>query len=151
MHISRISPLANMRWLATGEQAPRWLRWRMRTGFFAPRAKNSSMPGWCLSSKKKGHHKGVLLLEAPPRIELGNNGFADRCLTAWLWCRMKFCWVGPPRSCPFGQYTRLIPSHPCLCLVRRVCELGIMVLQTAALPTGLRVVWNFAEASEISS
>ena len=26
-------------------------------------------------------------MEAPPRIELGNKGFADLCLTAWLWCR----------------------------------------------------------------
>ena len=25
--------------------------------------------------------------EAPPRIELGNKGFADLCLTAWLWRR----------------------------------------------------------------
>ena len=25
-------------------------------------------------------------MEAPPRIELGNKGFADLCLTAWLWC-----------------------------------------------------------------
>ena len=27
----------------------------------------------------------VFILEAPPRIELGNKGFADLCLTAWLW------------------------------------------------------------------
>ena len=24
-------------------------------------------------------------LEAPPRFELGNQGFADPCLTTWLW------------------------------------------------------------------
>ncbi len=28
------------------------------------------------------------IVEAPPRIELGNKGFADLCLTAWLWCRI---------------------------------------------------------------
>ena len=27
-------------------------------------------------------------VEAAPRIELGNKGFADLCLTAWL-CRQK--------------------------------------------------------------
>ena len=26
-------------------------------------------------------------LEAPPRLELGNRGFADLCLTTWLWRR----------------------------------------------------------------
>ena len=26
-------------------------------------------------------------LEAPPGIGPGNKGFADLCLTAWLWCR----------------------------------------------------------------
>ena len=32
----------------------------------------------------------VIIMEAPPRIELGNEGFADLCLTAWLWCRIQF-------------------------------------------------------------
>ena len=26
-----------------------------------------------------------VFLEAPPRFELGNKGFADLCLTTWLW------------------------------------------------------------------
>jgi hypothetical protein len=26
-----------------------------------------------------------MFLEAPPRFELGNKGFADLCLTTWLW------------------------------------------------------------------
>ena len=30
------------------------------------------------------------VMEAPPRIELGNKGFADLCLTARLWGRNKF-------------------------------------------------------------
>ena len=29
-------------------------------------------------------------LEAPPRFELGHKGFADLCLTTWLWCRIQF-------------------------------------------------------------
>ena len=28
---------------------------------------------------------GITKLEVPPRFELGNEGFADLCLTAWLW------------------------------------------------------------------
>ncbi len=31
-----------------------------------------------------------LFLEATPRFELGNQGFAGPCLTAWL-CRLKWC------------------------------------------------------------
>ncbi len=27
-------------------------------------------------------------LEAPPRFELGNKGFADLCLASWLWRRI---------------------------------------------------------------
>ena len=37
-------------------------------------------------SKKTLLMKCFFALEAPPRIELGNKGFADLCLTAWL-CR----------------------------------------------------------------
>ena len=33
-------------------------------------------------------------MEAPPRIELGNKGFADLCLTAWLWCRIRHSGAG---------------------------------------------------------
>ena len=28
-------------------------------------------------------------LEATPRFELGNKGFADLCLTTWLWRRIQ--------------------------------------------------------------
>ena len=31
----------------------------------------------------------LLSMEAPPRFELGNKGFADLCLTTWLWCHIK--------------------------------------------------------------
>ena len=27
----------------------------------------------------------LFFLEAPPRFELGRKGFADLCLTTWLW------------------------------------------------------------------
>ena len=27
-------------------------------------------------------------MEAPPRFELGHKGFADLCLTTWLWCHI---------------------------------------------------------------
>ena len=30
-------------------------------------------------------------LEAPPRFELGDKGFADPCLTTWLWRRFFQC------------------------------------------------------------
>ena len=44
--------------------------------------------------KKSAHLRVRNFLEAPPRIELGNKGFADLCLTAWLWCRIWNCvWV----------------------------------------------------------
>ena len=33
------------------------------------------------TNKEKDQEK----LEAPPRFELGRKGFADLCLTAWLW------------------------------------------------------------------
>ena len=35
--------------------------------------------------KKTLVQKNESFLEATPRIELGNNGFADRGLTTWLW------------------------------------------------------------------
>ena len=38
--------------------------------------------------KVKGGIVGYrLFLEAPSRFELENEGFADLCLTTWLWCR----------------------------------------------------------------
>ena len=40
---------------------------------------------------KKSLQSRTLLLEAPPRLELGSRGFADLCLTTWLWrlyCRI---------------------------------------------------------------
>ena len=31
----------------------------------------------------------ALLMEVPPRFELGNRGFADLCLTTWLWYQIR--------------------------------------------------------------
>ncbi len=40
--------------------------------------------------KKLSNPIGLLnFLEAPPGIGPGNKGFADLCLTAWLWRRMR--------------------------------------------------------------
>ena len=34
---------------------------------------------------KKHFERSAFCLEAPPRFELGNKGFAGLCLTTWLW------------------------------------------------------------------
>lgn len=39
--------------------------------------------------KKLTEQKLCESLEAPPRFELGNKGFADLCLTTWLWRRIQ--------------------------------------------------------------
>ena len=46
------------------------------------------------NNKKHGNPFGFpcCILEVPPRFELGNKGFADLRLTAWLWHRKK--WSG---------------------------------------------------------
>ena len=38
-----------------------------------------------ISLKKPRSYERGFFLEVPPRFELGNRGFADRCLTTWLW------------------------------------------------------------------
>ena len=44
--------------------------------------------GGVASSKQKRHAlRTVFVLEAPPGIGPGNKGFADLCLTTWLWRR----------------------------------------------------------------
>ena len=37
-----------------------------------------------------GRTGAYIFLEAPPRLELGNRGFAVRCLTTWLWRHIRF-------------------------------------------------------------
>jgi hypothetical protein len=56
-------------------------------------------PGCALESLTLGRDRGNrkaktprlrgLLFEVPPRFELGNGGFADHCLTTWLWHRTE--------------------------------------------------------------
>ena len=40
--------------------------------------------------KKKSRTCVQDFLEAPPGFEPGRKGFADLCLTTWLWCHMAF-------------------------------------------------------------
>ena len=42
------------------------------------------------SKNKSTSHEVLLFLEAPPGFEPGNKGFADLCLTTWLWRRIQF-------------------------------------------------------------
>ena len=37
----------------------------------------------------KFQRSSVNVMEATPRFELGNKGFADLCLTTWLWRRIQ--------------------------------------------------------------
>ena len=60
--------------------------------------------------KKKTVRRLSFFLEAPPRIELGNKGFADLCLTAWLWCLIHIWFFGKERvlfQAPLERITRL--------------------------------------------
>ena len=43
----------------------------------------------CKIKKKAAEESAAFLMEATPRFELGNKGFADLCLTTWL-CRHYF-------------------------------------------------------------
>ena len=45
------------------------------------------LPLFLYTDKGSSHNESYesFLLEAPPRFELGNKGFADLCLTTWLW------------------------------------------------------------------
>ena len=43
-----------------------------------------------ISKKKSTSYEVLFFLEAPPRFELGNKGFADLCLTTWLWRHIEF-------------------------------------------------------------
>ena len=40
----------------------------------------------CYIGKKQTPRFEEFVLEAPPRFELGNQAFAELCLTTWLWC-----------------------------------------------------------------
>ena len=46
---------------------------------------------YILTKNKLTEQKLCELLEAPPRFELGHRGFADLCLTTWLW---RLIWSG---------------------------------------------------------
>ena len=57
---------------------------------------------------QKSTPKGAFL-EAPPGIGPGNKGFADLCLTAWLWRRMKMSF-GLPKLICLERITGLEPA-----------------------------------------
>ena len=41
-----------------------------------------------LKKERASQRLALFFLEAPPRFELGHKGFADLCLTTWLWRRI---------------------------------------------------------------
>ncbi len=51
--------------------------------------------------KNKTVQRLSYFLEAPPGFEPGRKGFADLCLTTWLWCHIKLylesLWLIPKR------------------------------------------------------
>ena len=89
----------------------------------------TSIPATARSARYTGHAREApcapppqrqLSMEEPPRFELGNGGFADHCLTTWLWLlkalamyqtsaarstRPRHCSVTPPavRRVPWGR------------------------------------------------
>ena len=71
--------------LAEGEHH-RDAKHRLRSAHHVPRSgTHRSKKGFCHSDKSP------FLMEAPPRFGLGHKGFADLCLTTWLWRRI---WSG---------------------------------------------------------
>ena len=52
---------------------------RINISYLLPKQRKTG----CLFEKASG-----MGLEVPPRFELGNKGFADLCLTTWLWRRV---------------------------------------------------------------
>ena len=77
------------------------------------------------NNKKHGNHFGFpcCIMEVPPRFDLGNKGFADLRLTAWLWHRKK--WSGrrgsdsrPPPWQGGALPTELLPHMNGVFLVR---------------------------------
>ena len=73
--------------------------------------------GWRGQQKRSAHR---LIKEVPPGFEPGNEGFADLCLTTWLWHQTK--WSGrrgsDPRPPPWqggALPTELLPHIPRTC------------------------------------
>ena len=49
----------------------------------------------------------LTMMEAPPRLELGNRGFAVRCLTTWLWRHIQDLRTKCPQILLLERATRL--------------------------------------------
>ncbi len=57
-------------------------------------------------AQKKSIPEGMLVrMEAPPRFELGHEGFADLCLTAWLWRRQDLSSIANA-----GTFVKSLPN-----------------------------------------
>jgi hypothetical protein len=67
------------------------------------------LPWFLVASSNPGGNKKtafrLFFLEAPPRFELGNKGFADLCLTTWLWCRFGAGYEIRTRDFHLGKVT----------------------------------------------
>ncbi len=72
------------------------------------------------SKKSAPSSDGADFLEVPPRFELGNEGFADLCLTTWLWHRIGAGDEARTRYLHLGKvalyqmsYTRVVVGANC--------------------------------------
>ena len=75
---------------SSDEEAPPRLESPPGTRRRLPPSQSQSKQGSTVSKRKNRSCDRPFLLEAPPRLELGNRGFAVRCLTTWLWRHMRF-------------------------------------------------------------
>ena len=76
-----------------------------RTHHF-PRERNTEKSAFCRKTKD------AFFLEAPPRFELGNRGFAVLCLTTWLWRHITYAGERPAYEfCGAGNEARTRYLH----------------------------------------
>ena len=75
---------------SSDEEAPPRLESPPGTRRRLPPSLSQSKRGSTVSKRNDQSCDRSFLLEAPPRLELGNRGFAVRCLTTWLWRHMRF-------------------------------------------------------------
>ena len=78
---------------ATTMEAPPRLESPPGTRRHMPPSLSQPKRGSAVSKRKNRSCDRSFLLEAPPRLELGNRGFAVRCLTTWLWRHISFAGI----------------------------------------------------------
>ena len=82
----KYSPLANIFSLAAGQRATAVCGGDVNWAPCIPHGTQFKRKSGTSIRTKKSIPKGMLVrMEAPPRFELGREGFADLCLTTWLW------------------------------------------------------------------